>query len=254
MSDPCADRTAVIIEDDADIRGLLEATLQQAGFAVHPAATGTDGVRLVREKQPLVTTVDISLPDIDGFEVTRRLRTFSETFIVILTARGDEIDTLMGLETGADEYLTKPFRPRELRARIEAILRRSRPTAVAPAAPSPSAAAAVETGHVLAHNGLRLDRHTRSVDLDGQPVHLTRSEFDLVAAVLGARGRVLPKAELVRELWSDTYATGAVVTESDKRTVEVHLANVRRKLRENASRPRFVETVRGVGYRRAPAG
>ena len=122
----CEPRAAVVVEDDGDIRDLLVSVLTQAGFAVHAAGTGTAGVELVRAHCPLVTTLDVSLPDIDGFEVARRVRTFSGTYIVMLTARDEEIDTLMGLDAGADDYVTKPFRPRELRARIQAMLRRPR--------------------------------------------------------------------------------------------------------------------------------
>ena len=281
-------RTAVVIEDDADIRFLLEATLGQAGFAVHSAGSGTAGVELIRAHQPLVTTLDISLPDIDGFEVARRIRTFSSTYLVMLTGRAEEIDTLLGLDAGADDYVTKPFRPRELRARIEAMLRRPRtlavpsatspavadspaaagpsagPTAIAQGAGSPSSparetpagdgSAPVRTpNRVLEHRGLRLDVDARIVELDGAPIHLTRSEFDLLAALLGAPNRVVSKNELVRRLWGDDYSTGAEVAGADRRTVEVHVANLRRKLGEDASSPRFIETVRGVGYRLTPA-
>ena len=118
------ERVAVVIEDDADIRNLLEAILAQAGFSCYTAADGVEGIAAVRAHKPILTTLDISLPGIDGFEVARRIRAFSMTYIVMLSARDEEIDTLMGLDAGADDYLTKPFRPRELRARIEAMLRR----------------------------------------------------------------------------------------------------------------------------------
>ncbi|GAA1634901.1 response regulator transcription factor [Georgenia ruanii] len=267
----CEPRAAVVVEDDGDIRELLVSVLTQAGFAVHAAGTGTAGVELVREHSPQVTTLDVSLPDIDGFEVARRVRTFSGTYIVMLTARDEEIDTLMGLDAGADDYVTKPFRPRELRARIQAMLRRPRQlagpaapasasTAPAPIALSESAATPVQVvlaqpdgDGVLAHNGVHVDVGARTVDLDGAPVHLTRTEFDLLAALLAAPRRVLPKSELVRDLWPEDYGTGAVVTGADKRAVEVHIANLRRKLGDNASRPRFIETVRGTGYRLTPA-
>ncbi|GAA4286952.1 response regulator transcription factor [Georgenia daeguensis] len=277
-------RTAVVIEDDADIRFLLEATLGQAGFVVHSAGSGTAGVELIRAHRPLVTTLDISLPDIDGFEVARRIRMFSSTYLVMLTGRAEEIDTLLGLDAGADDYVTKPFRPRELRARIEAMLRRPRTLAApsatspavaeSPAAAGPSAAAQgagspssptreAGTGdgtapvrtpnRVIEHRGLRMDVDARIVELDGAPVHLTRSEFDLLAALLSAPNRVVSKNELVRRLWGDDYSTGAEVAGADRRTVEVHVANLRRKLGEDASSPRFIETVRGVGYRLTPA-
>lgn len=138
---------AVIIEDDADIRHLLESVLTQAGFDVIATSNGHDGIQAVRAYEPIVTTLDVSMPGMDGFEVAKRLRTFSQTYIVMLTARDEEIDTLQGLEAGADDYLTKPFRPRELRARIDAMLRRPRmgapetPPAPAPA-PAPVAAPA----------------------------------------------------------------------------------------------------------------
>jgi len=256
-------RTAVVIEDDADIRFLLEATLAQAGFTVRAAGSGVEGVELVRAHEPMVTTLDISLPDIDGFEVARRIRTFSSTYLVMLTGRAEEIDTLLGLDAGADDYVTKPFRPRELRARIEAMLRRPR-TLVTPAATSPSVARSsssaaeaarsapspVQTpNRVLTHLGLLLDVDARTVELDGSAIHLTRSEFDLLAALLSAPNRVVSKNELVRRLWGEDYSTGAEVADADRRTVEVHLANLRRKLGEDASSPRFIETVRGVGYR-----
>src|SRR5919112_8841 len=171
-----AGRVAVVIEDDADIRNLLRAILAQAGFTCYTAETGDEGIEAVREHQPILTTLDISLPGIDGFEVARRIRAFSSTYVIMLSARDEEIDTLMGLDAGADDYLTKPFRPRELRARIEAMLRRYN---LSPAAspngsvqpwihdegPSPDKGAAVErdddeggsdTGW-LSHNGLRIN-------------------------------------------------------------------------------------------------
>src|SRR5918997_2473849 len=118
-------RVAVVIEDDADIRNLLMAILDQAGFTCYAAETGLDGLEAIRTHNPILTTLDVSLPGIDGFEVARRIRSFSSTYIIMLSARDEEIDTLMGLDAGADDYLTKPFRPRELRARIEAMLRRN---------------------------------------------------------------------------------------------------------------------------------
>ncbi|WP_448070988.1 response regulator transcription factor [Georgenia yuyongxinii] len=283
-------RAAVVVEDDGDIRELLVSVLTQAGFDVHAASTGTAGVELVRAHSPIVTTLDVSLPDIDGFEVARRVRTFSGTYIVMLTARDEEIDTLMGLDAGADDYVTKPFRPRELRARIQAMLRRPRqlagavsalaaasavsagqgaatavphrgpvgaPDSAASPAPVevvavPSPSAVDEQDGVLAHNGLRLDVDARLVDVDGAPVHLTRTEFDLLAALLAAPRRVLPKVELVRDLWPEDYGSGAFVRDAEKRAVEVHVANLRRKLGDDAARPRFIETVRGTGYRLTP--
>jgi len=143
-------RVAVIIEDDADIRNLLEAVLRQAGFEAIATSNGLDGVNAVRTYDPIVTTLDVSMPGMDGFETAKRIRAFSSTYLVMLTARDDEIDTLQGLEAGADDYVTKPFRPRELRARIEAMLRRPRHTA--PDGPSlvAGAAAAMTTAATVA--------------------------------------------------------------------------------------------------------
>jgi len=247
-------RTAVVIEDDPEIRELLETVLTQAGFETRTAGTGLEGVELVRTTDPLVTTLDVSLPDIDGFEVCRRIRGISDTYVVMLTARSEEIDTLIGLDAGADDYQTKPFRPRELRARIEAILRRPRrPVAAATAppapAPVPAAPAAPAADEMLVADGLVIDLPARIVRVDGEQVDLTRSEFDLLAALAGSPGRVLPKNELVRVLWGEAYDTGTLVTEADRRSIEVHLANLRRKIGENPARPRWIRTVRGVGYR-----
>lgn len=252
-------RSAVIVEDDPDIRDLLDTVLTQAGFVTRTAATGREGVALVQEIDPLVTTLDVSLPDIDGFEACRRIRAVSDTYVVMLTARTDEIDALMGLDAGADDYQTKPFRPRELRARIEALLRRPRraPTADGAGAPvvaeqggddTRPGASAPATDRIVA-DGLVLDVDARTTHVDGAEVQLTRSEFDLLAALAGSPGRVLAKDALVRVLWGDEYDAGTPVADADRRGVEVHLANLRRKLGDDAARPRWIRTVRGVGYR-----
>lgn len=294
-------RTAVVIEDDADIRQLLETVLEQAGFETVSASNGLDGVEAVRTHNPLVTTLDVSMPGIDGFEAAKRIRAISSTYIVMLTARGDEIDTLQGLDSGADDYMTKPFRPRELRARIEAMLRRPRANGEAAAAPTPApvqevaqqvapvvhqqqvpahsagdptivhetvarhaaqigqsvvpiilapaASASDDTEGWLVHRGLKLSPATRIVEIDGAEVDLTRSEFDLLQALMESRRRVRSKADLALMLRGESYITAYYVSEADKRAIEVHLANLRRKLADSTVAPRFIETVRGVGYR-----
>jgi DNA-binding response OmpR family regulator len=252
-------RVAVIIEDDADIGNLLAAVLAEAGFESFQATTGVEGIEAVREHQPILTTLDISLPGIDGFEVARRIREFSSTYVIMLSARTDEIDTLMGLDAGADDYVTKPFRPRELRARVEAMLRRMRRTPGgslvgedgAEVDGESVAASAGEDSGWLSHNGLRMHPQMRLSELDGEPVELTRSEFDLMLAILERRRRVITKNELVLELRGDS-GTGGYISDNDRRAVEVHLANLRRKLGDPVGKPRFVQTVRGVGYRLAP--
>jgi DNA-binding response OmpR family regulator len=255
----------VIVEDDADIRNLLEAILTQAGFETHSASDGVGGVEAVRQHQPIVTTLDISLPDIDGFEVARRVRAFSDSYIVMLTARAEEIDTLMGLEAGADDYLTKPFRPRELRARIEAMLRRPRligqqdsepAAATAPVETAPTTApvpiettAELDLPDWLVFDGLRLNPEMRLIEVDASPVDMTRSEFELLQTIMSARGRVVSKSTLALAMRPDDTSLDDYVSPSEKRTVEVHLANLRRKLGEDSASPRWIETVRGVGYR-----
>ncbi len=244
MDDTWGRGVVVVVEDDEDIRELIEITLAQAGFTVHGATTGMQGVALVKAHEPVVTTVDVTLPDIDGFEVVRRLRTFSDTVVVMLTARGEEPDTLLGLESGADEYVTKPFRPRELRARVEALLRRA---GHAPA--SARVAEPAEPAPPPADHDLEVDTARRTVRLGGELVPLTRTEFDLLAALHAARGRIVPKGDLAGVLWPDQYARGGGVTDADRRAVEVHMANVRRKLGDSPTSPRFIHTVRGLGYR-----
>jgi DNA-binding response OmpR family regulator len=259
------ERTAVVIEDDADVRNLLAAILNEAGFTCVPAGTGVEGINAVREHQPILTTLDVSLPGIDGFEVARRIRSFSNTYVIMLSARNEEIDTLMGLDAGADDYLTKPFRPRELRARIEAMMRRYRTSwagaevgagAVAdgrfgraPALTPTSASDPVEDDGWLSHNGLRINADMWLCDLDGAPVELTRSEFDLLLALMQGNRRVITKDALALELRGEP--PGGYVSDSDRRAVEVHMANLRRKLSDPVSAPRYIETVRGVGYRLA---
>ncbi|MEC5180044.1 response regulator transcription factor [Arthrobacter sp. CG_A4] len=248
--------TAVVVEDDEDVRNLIHAVLSQAGFEVHSAACGKDGVDMVRLREASVVTLDVGLPDIDGFEVLRRIRQFSDAYVVMLTARTDELDTLTALHTGADDFMTKPFRPRELRARVAAMMRR--PRQVMPggrplnAAPQAAADPPPVADAVFRHNGLALNPDTRSVTVDGEATSLTRSEFDLLHALLKGAGAVRSKTDLVRVVRGEYYSADAYISESDERAVEVHIGNLRRKLREDSLRPRWLQTVRGVGYRLAP--
>jgi len=235
----------VIIEDDPEIADLLAVVLAQAGFRTHIGLDGLSGLELIREHEPMLTTLDVNLPGIDGFEVVRRLRTFSATYVIMLTARRDEIDTLTGLNAGADDYVSKPFRPRELRARVEAMVRRRElehhsVPAVQPAEPPDE--------EWISHNGLRLHASMRLVELDGVPVELTRTEFDLLWTVLHGKRRVITKDELASFTRGDPHG---YVMEADRRSIESHIANLRRKLADSATKPRFIETVRGVGYRLA---
>lgn len=253
---------AVVIEDDPDVRELIDLVLTQSGFRTVVAQDGPEGVEAVRAHDPLLTTLDVNMPGMDGFAVAKRLREFSSTYLIMITALADEVDVVQGFEAGADDYLVKPFRPRELRARADSMLRRPRtrhdhPTGWAdaerpaePAAAPPVSAVpdAAEDGWVRL-NGLALNNDTRAVRVQGAPVDLTRTEFDLLASLLATGRRVRSKADLVLVMRGQQYVTSYAVSEVDKRSVEVHVANLRRKLGDDSVSPRYVETVRGVGYR-----
>lgn len=254
---------AVVIEDDGDIRAALAEVLRQAGFAVYSAPSAAEGLGSVREHNPDIVTIDIGLPDFDGLEVSRRIRTFSDAFVIIVSGRADEVDALMGFEAGADDYLTKPFRPRELRARIKAMLRRPRSTSQGSGGypPDPAPAGTGDAGAKpamptdsfdFAHKGLTLHESTRQVEIDGVPVTLTRSQFEILVALMENGRAVQSKADLARRLRSEPYNTGSIVSADEERAIEVHLSNLRKRLGENSKRPRWVETVHGIGYRMAP--
>jgi two-component system OmpR family response regulator len=249
---------AVVIEDDLDVRNLLSTVLTQSGFVVHAAAEGRSGVEAVKEHNPTLVTLDVGLPDIDGYEVLRRIRGFSDCYVIMLTAHDEEIDTLTALQAGADDYVTKPFRPRELRARIAAMLRRPRngPTSEEPtttaAPPAEEAAPPARPDSLLRHNGLVLDKDTRTVSVRGEELVLTRSEFDLLHELLRSAGAVRTKGDLVRVVRGQYYRTDTYISEADERAIEVHIGNLRRKLGEDPRSPRWLMTVRGVGYRLVP--
>jgi two-component system, OmpR family, alkaline phosphatase synthesis response regulator PhoP len=218
------DRTVVVIEDDAHIAELLELYLGQAGFRVARAGAGEPGLTLVDDRRPALVIVDIGLPDIDGFEVCRRLRARSAVPIVVLTARGEETDRVVGLELGADDYVTKPFSPRELVARVKAILRRTR-----------DASATRETV-VVGDVEVDLTRH--EARRDGERVDLAPREFALLAALVDNRGIVLSRRQLLDLAWGyDWYG--------DERTVDVHIGQLRRKLGDGLP----LATLRRTGYR-----
>ncbi|MFM9429220.1 response regulator transcription factor [Arthrobacter sp. MP_2.3] len=273
---------AVVIEDDDDVRGLLDAVLRQSGFEVHSAATGSDGVALAKHRQASVITLDVGLPDIDGFEVLRRIRQFSDAYVVMISGRDEELDTVSALQGGADDYLVKPFRPRELRARITAMMRRPRQAAV-PAAAAAGAGTGIGpgrdasggavaaamgavhhpeadgddagqagNGEVLRHNGLSLNTASRTVVSRGKELVLTRSEFDLLHELLRGTGAVRTRSDLVRVVRGEHFRDDTYISGADERAVEVHIGNLRRKLGEDPQDPRWLITVRGLGYRRAP--
>jgi DNA-binding response OmpR family regulator len=248
-------RVGLVIEDDHDIRELVRTVLTQAGFDVTVASSGAEGVLTAKTLNPDVITLDLGLPDIDGFEVSRQIREFSDAYIVMLTARTEELDTLIGLESGADDYLTKPFRPRELRARIAAMMRRPRsvpdPAEVSGVEALAEGQAHPERGN-YSHNGLELSYASRTVTVDGAEMNLTRTEFELLHALLEAGRTVRTKSDLVRRLRDEDYDVGGYISEADERSVEVHMGNLRKKLGDSPQKPRWLQTVRGVGYRLAP--
>jgi len=258
---PHQQHLAVIVEDDPDIRNLLVAVFESAGFRTIAVDNGLDGVDAVREHQPMVTTLDVNMPGIDGFEAARRIRKHSSTYIIMVSALDSEADVVLGLGAGADDYVVKPFRGREMRARIEAMLRRPRleggaPTvadsAASPAAPLAAPAIpsrALDDDHWLTHYDLRVNPATRTALIADREIDLTRTEFDLLATLVESKRRVRSKSDLTLVLRGEDSTASYYVGEADKRAVEAHMANLRRKLSDNPAEPRYIETVRGVGYR-----
>jgi len=239
------ERTALVVEDDEDMRSLIEFTLSTQGFQVMTADSGTAGVDAVRDHDPDLVTLDLGLPGIDGIEACRRIREFSDAYVVMITARDDEVEKLIGLETGADDFLSKPFSPRELNARVNAMFRRPRRGPGSPAAGTP---APTNSGHeVLKHGPITVDVDGRRAFLDATEVSLTRTEFDLLTELMRAPARVWTREALLRSVWDTEWAT-------DTHLVEVHIGNLRRKLGEGRGAPRYIRTVRGVGYRMEQVG
>jgi DNA-binding response OmpR family regulator len=228
----------LVVDDEPPIVELVTGYLEREGWSVASAGDGLEALEAVRRIDPDVVVLDVMLPGLDGVEVCRQLRAFSDAYVLMLTARGEEIDRIMGLTVGADDYLVKPFSPRELVARIKALLRR--PRIGRSAGTGPYAAADRAAGRVP--QGLEIDEARRTVRVDGSPVDLTALEFDLLAALARDPGIVIRRQALLDQVW------GADVV-ADDHLVDVHVANLRRKLGDDSAQPRFVETVRGVGYR-----
>ncbi|MBF4162780.1 response regulator transcription factor [Nocardioides acrostichi] len=233
-------RSALVVEDDPDTSSLIEFTLRTQGFSVTCTETGTEGVRLMRELQPDLVTLDLGLPGQDGTETCRQIREFSDAYIVMITARDDEIDRLLALETGADDYLTKPFSVRELKARVNALFRRPRGFDRRGVAASAVNQAPQPLDHEVLESGrLRVDVEGRRAFRAADELALTRTEFDLLCELMRTPGRVWTREALLRSVWDTEWAT-------DTHLVEVHVGNLRRKLGDDATR---ITTVRGVGYR-----
>lgn len=226
----------LVVDDEKAIQTLLAFPLEREGFEVVQAMSGEAALERFDEEISLVL-LDVSLPGIDGFEVCRRLRAQSMAPIIMLTARTDEIDTVLGLELGADDYVTKPFSVRELISRVRAALRRSEMLAKAQA----SAAAGGEDDDHLQCGDLSVDRSSRTVRVRGEEVHVTYSEFEILATLLATPGRVYSREQLLEHVWGDSDYR-------DPRTVDVHVRHLREKIERQPSEPELLLTVRGVGY------
>jgi two-component system, OmpR family, response regulator len=229
------ERRALVVEDDPDIQMLLVEVLTQAGFAVETTSSGREAVELLQLCDSDLVTLDLGLPDLDGVEVCRRLRAAgSHAYVIMLTAREEEIDRLIGLEIGADDYLTKPFSPRELRARAMAMMRRSRLLSRPGEENQPR--------NRLELGDLTVDVDARLAALSGVELDLTRTEFDLIAVLLSNPRRVWTRETLLSQVWGTDWVR-------DSHLVEVHIGNLRRKLGDDSRSGRWIRTVRGVGYR-----
>ncbi len=219
----------LVVDDDETIRTLLRSYLQREGFEVQTAPDGQAALTQARTFRPDVVVLDLLLPGLDGLEVLRHLRAEGNPFVVLLTAKAEETDRVVGLELGADDYVTKPFSPRELVARIRAILRRSRGRGEAAEGP-------------LVFRRLRIDPVRREVDREGTPVALTPLEFELLHTLASFPGRVWTREQLIERIWGHDYF-------GDERVVDAHIKELRRKLGDDPARPLFIQTVRGVGYK-----
>jgi len=230
MADTATDADHIlIIEDEENIASFARLYLEAEGFRVSVADRGDVGLDLARTEHPTLVVIDLMLPGIDGFEITRQLRTSSRIPIIMLTARDDPIDKVVGLEMGADDYITKPFNPRELIARIRAVLRRSDPSLLESEGPDDT---------VLELGTVRIALGGREVDVDGESVSLTPKEFDLLVLLVENRGIVMTREQLLERVWGYTFL-------GDSRTIDVHIRQLRRKLGDACQ----IETVWGTGYK-----
>ena len=222
-------RRILLIEDEESISEPLERALEREGFDVVTAATAAAGRALFGERHPDLVLLDVMLPDGDGKDVLREIRATSRTPVVMLTARGEELERVLGLELGADDYVTKPFSAAELAARVRAVLRRAD-------------APAVEVGDVLQAGDVRMDLDKHVVTRAGEQLELTVKEFDLLRMLLEHAGRLVRREQLIREVW-DTNWFGST------KTLDVHVSALRKKLGDDPAAPRYIHTVRGVGFR-----
>ncbi|MDP2402129.1 MAG: response regulator transcription factor [Actinomycetota bacterium] len=224
-------RSILVVDDNVRIVEILQAYLAEAGFDVRTAEDGVSALALARKSRPDLALLDVMLPGLDGIELTRTLQQEMGMPVILVTARVEEVDRLIGLEVGADDYITKPFSPREVVARVKAVLRRA-----------DRQSAAEDNGPPVTIGGLSVDLVRRAVVVDGEPVEMTRTEFDLLAAMAAHPGRVYSRAQLLGIVSGEAY-------EGYERTIDAHVKNLRRKLGEDSRAPRYLYTVFGVGYK-----
>jgi DNA-binding response OmpR family regulator len=229
MTDPLR---VLVVDDETALAQVIAGYLEREGFAVTLAFTGPSAVEQARRDHPDLVVLDVMLPGFNGIEVCRQLRTFTDSYIIMLTARDEEVDKVVGLSVGADDYLVKPFSPRELIARVRAMLRRPRTTdAAAPAASSPPVTFA----------DLVVDLEGRQVTREGERIELTRTEFDLFVTLVARPRAAFTRRQLLDAAWGEGWY-------GDEHVVDVHIAHLRNKIGDDATSPRYIRTVRGVGY------
>ena len=221
-------QTILVVDDELQIVRLVRAYLEEAGFRVVTASDGQEALYIARHEKPDLVVLDILMPRMDGLEFTRRIRRERNVPIIMLTARAEETDRIVGLELGVDDYVTKPFSPREVVARVRAVLRRVQPQPDSPP--------------ILRVGSLTLDRATHIVTVSGQPVDLTPTEFGILETLMTTPGRVFSRGQLLE-------AVQGIAFEAYERTVDAHIKNLRHKLESDPAHPRYILTVRGIGYR-----
>lgn len=219
----------LVVDDEPELRQMLRRYLEAEGFDVAEANDGEKALSKINDARPELIVLDVGLPGSDGFTVLQEIRKVSDVPVIMLTARAEEVDRVVGLTIGADDYMAKPFSPRELVARVRAVLRRG-------------VRGRVETDERLEFEGLTLDLAGRQVEVDGKTVELSALEFDLLAGLASAPGRVFTRAQLLERVWGWDYF-------GPERVVDVHIGNIRKTLGDEAADPRFIGTVRGVGYK-----
>jgi two-component system, OmpR family, alkaline phosphatase synthesis response regulator PhoP len=230
MADSSTETCVLVVDDEPSIREIVRAFLEKDGMRVIEAGDGPSAVETARAAAPEVVVLDLMLPGFDGLEVLRRIRTFADPYVLLLTARNEEVDRIVGLTVGADDYLTKPFSPGELVARVHALLRRRR-----------TESGPVE-GSTMRAADLVVDPRRRTVSRAGEPVDLTVLEFDLLAALARDQGVVVTRQQLLDAVWGVDFF-------GDEHVLDVHVGNLRHKLSDDPARHRYIETVRGVGFR-----